>query len=67
MTVFQSADKNATDFQEDMSSYVAELQVHMSLQSKQLVSSLEPTNDSLHQLLHETQANLEKLASRQMA
>jgi hypothetical protein len=67
MTVFQSIDKNANHFQEDMSSYVAELQLHMSLQSKQLVSSLEPTGDSLHRLLHETQANLEKLASRQLA
>lgn len=67
MAVFQSVDKSTNHFQEDISNYVAELQVHMSLQSKQLVSSLEPANDSLHQLLHETQANLEKLASRQMA
>lgn len=67
MAVFQSVDKSTNHFQEEIGNYVAELQVHMSLQSKQLVSSLEPTNDSLHQLLHETQANLEKLASRQMA
>ncbi|NJN73839.1 MAG: hypothetical protein HC799_14030 [Limnothrix sp. RL_2_0] len=67
MTVFQSANKNTTPFQEGISNYVTELQVHMSLQSKQLVCSLEPTNDSLHQLIHETQANLEKLASRQLA
>ncbi|OKH17473.1 hypothetical protein [[Limnothrix rosea] IAM M-220] len=53
-------------FSEDMSSYVAELQLHMSLQAKDLTPTLEPANDSLHKLLHDTQINLEKLASRHL-
>ncbi|MGB2927201.1 MAG: hypothetical protein WBB82_18015 [Limnothrix sp.] len=65
MAVSHTAEQKIAPFQENMSSYVAELQLHMSLQSKKLVSSLDPANDSLHQLLHDTQANLEKLASRQ--
>lgn len=50
-----------------MSGYVAELQLHMSLQAKNLVPVLDPSNDSLHQLLHESQTNLEKLVSRYKA
>ena len=54
-------------FAEDMSSYVAELQLHMSLQAKDLTPTLEPATDSLHKLLHDTQLNLEKMASRNLA
>ena len=54
-------------FSEDMSSYVAELQLHMSLQAKDLTPTLEPSTDSLHKLLHDTQLNLEKMASRNLS
>jgi hypothetical protein len=57
---------NQSNFREDISEYVAQLQLHMSLQAKNLVPSLNQTNDSRHQLLHETQATIEKLVSRQM-
>lgn len=57
---------NQSDFREDISEYVAQLQLHMSLQAKNLVPSLHRANDSRHQLLHETQATLEKLVSRQI-
>ncbi len=62
-----SSTQPASLFQNDMSGYVAELQLHMSLQAKNLVPALDPNNDSLHQLLHESQTNLEKLVSRYMA
>ncbi|WP_017305552.1 hypothetical protein [Spirulina subsalsa] len=58
-------------FQEDLSEYVAHLQLHMALQARNLVPSLNPSlhslEDSRQQLLHETQANFEKLISRQTA
>ena len=57
----------ATNFTEDMGSYVTELQLHMSLQAKDLTPNLDPTTDSLHKLLHDTQMNLEKQASRNLA
>ncbi|MCW6037945.1 hypothetical protein K4A83_16935 [Spirulina subsalsa FACHB-351] len=56
-------------FQEDLSEYVAHLQLHMALQARNLVPSFNPSlhspEDSRQQLLHETQANFEKLISRQ--
>jgi len=51
--------------QEDISSYVAELQLHMTLQARNLIPTLSDANDSRQQLLRESQAQLEKLASRQ--
>ncbi|MGB0563456.1 MAG: hypothetical protein ACPGVO_16880 [Spirulinaceae cyanobacterium] len=54
---------------EDLSTYVAELQLHMTLQARKLVPNLkggDRTTSSRDQLLHETQAHLEKLASRQV-
>ncbi len=51
--------------QEDISSYVAELQLHMTLQARNLVPTLSEVADSRQQLLHDSQAELEKLASRQ--
>ncbi|AFY37991.1 hypothetical protein Lepto7376_1657 [[Leptolyngbya] sp. PCC 7376] len=62
-----SATQADAPFSEDMSSYVAELQLHMSLQAKDLTPNLEPATDSLHKLLHDTQLNLEKMASRNLA
>lgn len=51
---------------EDLSEYVAHLQLHMSLAARNLVPSLKPIQeDSREQLLHQTQANFEKLVSRQ--
>ncbi|MBE9057325.1 MULTISPECIES: hypothetical protein [Sphaerospermopsis] len=51
---------------QDISEYVAHLQLHMTLQARNLVPSLKHTQeDSRQQLLHQTQAYFEKLASRQ--
>lgn len=51
---------------EDFSEYVAHLQLHMTLQARNLVPTLKQTvQDSRQQLLHQTQANFEKLVSRQ--
>lgn len=51
---------------EDISEYVAHLQLHMTLQARNLIPNLKPTQeDSREQLLHQTQATFEKLASRQ--
>lgn len=51
---------------QDFSEYVANLQLHMTLQARNLVPTLKQTVvDSRHQLLHQTQAHFEKLVSRQ--
>lgn len=51
---------------EDISEYVAHLQLHMTLQARNLVPTLQQSiEDSRQQLLHQTQANVEKLVSRQ--
>ncbi|MGB5631153.1 MAG: hypothetical protein WBM44_13460 [Waterburya sp.] len=54
-------------FREDISEYVAQLQLHMALQARNLVPTLTniPVTDSRHQMLQETQAIAEKFASRQ--
>jgi uncharacterized membrane-anchored protein YhcB (DUF1043 family) len=52
-------------FHEDISEYVAQLQLHMALQARNLLPSLTQANDSREKLLQETQANIEKLVSRQ--
>jgi hypothetical protein len=52
---------------EDISQYVAELQLHMTLQARNLVPSLNSAMDSRIQLLQESQAELEKMVSRQSA
>ncbi|BAY43607.1 hypothetical protein NIES4073_81730 [Kalymmatonema gypsitolerans NIES-4073] len=50
---------------DDFSEYVAHLQLHMALQSRNLVPTLKQSlEDSREQLLHQTQANFEKLVSR---
>jgi acetyl-CoA carboxylase carboxyltransferase component len=61
----QSANNNQETFREDISEYVAQLQLHMTLQARNLVPDLTDVNSSRHQLLQETQAMIEKLASRQ--
>ncbi len=50
---------------EDIGEYVAQLQLHMTLQSRNLVPTLTKVADSREQFLHETQAKIEKLVSRQ--
>lgn len=51
---------------QDISEYVAHLQLHMTLQARNLVPALKQIQeDSRHQLLHQTQAHFEKLVSRQ--
>ncbi|MEA5581746.1 hypothetical protein VB620_10395 [Nodularia harveyana UHCC-0300] len=52
---------------EDFSEYVAHLQLHMTLQARNLVPTLKQklVEDSREQMLHQTQANFEKLISRQ--
>ncbi len=52
-------------FREDISEYVAELQLHMALHARNLVPTLTKAADSREQLLQQTQANIEKLVSRQ--
>ena len=51
---------------EDISEYVAQLQLHMALQARNLVPQLNSAdiNSSRQKLLQESQAVLEKLASR---
>ncbi|MBC7822979.1 MAG: hypothetical protein H7126_03715 [Candidatus Parcubacteria bacterium] len=50
---------------EDFSEYVAHLQLHMALQARNLMPRLTNTAGSREQLLHQTQATVEKLVSRQ--
>lgn len=54
-----------TETREDFSEYVAHLQLHMALQARNLVPSLQSHSDSRHSLLHQTQADIEKIVSRQ--
>ena len=53
-------------FREDFSEYVAHLQLHMALQARNLVPTLTGAADSREQLLQQTQADIEKLVSRQV-
>jgi hypothetical protein len=52
-------------FREDIGEYVAQLQLHMTLQARNLVPTLTQAHDSREKLLQETQATIEKLVSRQ--
>ena len=53
-------------FREDISEYVAQLQLHMALQARNLLPTLtDSVSDSRQQMLRETQAIAEKLVSRQ--
>jgi hypothetical protein len=54
-------------FREDLRDYVANLQLHMTLQARNLVPSLSGSGDSRESLLHQTQATFEKHVSRQSA
>ncbi|MDJ0595308.1 MAG: hypothetical protein QNJ72_35900 [Pleurocapsa sp. MO_226.B13] len=63
----QSTYQEPEVLREDIGEYVAQLQLHMALQARNLVPTLDNTgiNNSRQQLLQETQAVIEKLASRQ--
>lgn len=68
MTVESNISMGAVVHNEDFSEYVAHLQLHMTLQARNLVPTLKETlsvADSREQLLHQTQADFEKLISRQ--
>jgi uncharacterized membrane-anchored protein YhcB (DUF1043 family) len=57
---------NQQNDREDVSQYVAQLQLHMALQARNLVPNITTqASDSRERLLQETQANIEKLVSRQ--
>ena len=51
---------------EEMSEYVAHIQMHMALQARNLVPTLTDAVDSRELFLYQTQAHFEKLASRQV-
>ncbi len=54
-------------FREDISEYVAQLQLHMALQARNFLPTLTDITNSREQMLQSTQANIEKLVSRQSA
>lgn len=55
----------ACSLRQDVSEYVADLQLHMTLQARNLVPTLTQARDSREQMLQQTQAYFEKIASRQ--
>jgi hypothetical protein len=57
--------QSADILREDMSDYVANLQLHMTLQARNLVPTLKDAVDSREALLQQTQATFEKYVSRQ--
>lgn len=59
---------SATAGREDFSEYVAHLQLHMALQARNLVPTLSAGKgqpDPRQSMLQQTQADIEKLVSRQ--
>lgn len=66
MTTESSFQKGREIVREDFSEYVAHLQLHMALQARNLVPTLNHhTEGTREKLLHQTQADFEKLISRQ--
>ncbi len=63
----QTSNQESELFREDIGEYVAQLQLHMALQARNLVPTLTNTTvtNSRQQMLQETQAIAEKFASRQ--
>ena len=56
----------ACSLREDVSEYVAHLQLHMTLQARNLLPTItNDAKDSREQLLQQTQAHFEKRVSRQ--
>lgn len=67
-TILISSSQDTTQnpsVREDLSEYVAHLQLHMALQARNLVPRLSNAEDSREQLLQQTQADFEKFISRQ--
>ncbi len=55
---------NRTETREDIREYVAQLQLHMTLQARKLVPDLVRASDSREKFLQDTQATIEKIVSR---
>ena len=55
----------ACSLREDVSEYVAHLQLHMTLQARNLLPTITQAKDSRELLLQQTQAHFEKRVSRQ--
>ena len=62
---WQANNQSQQQSREDIGDYVAQLQLHMALQARNLVPTLTDANDSRQQMLQETQAIVEKWVSRQ--
>jgi len=54
---------NQSETREDIREYVAQLQLHMALQARNLVPSLTNTRDSREKLLQDTQATRARIVS----
>ena len=67
MSNLQSSSAPSLSNREDFSEYVAQLQLHMALQARNLVPSMNGKGqpNQRQSLLHQTQADIEKMVSRQ--
>ncbi|MBL1209548.1 hypothetical protein [Geminocystis sp. GBBB08] len=62
-----NSDNLTQSMKDDVSDYVAHLQLHMSLQSRNLLPSMNQVKDNRNNLLYQTQATIEKHTSRELA
>lgn len=62
-----NSDSLTKSMKDDVRDYVAHLQIHMSLQSRNLLPSMNQVKDSRNNLLYQTQATIEKHTSRELA
>ncbi len=65
MNTVQAQSTSPAQQRENFADYVAELQLHMTLQARNLVPSMGQPRDSRTTMLHDTQALVEKQISRQ--
>lgn len=61
-----NSDSLTQSMKDDVRDYVAHLQLHMSLQSRNLLPSMNQVKDSRNNLLYQTQATIEKYTSREL-
>lgn len=61
-----NSDSLTQSMKDDVRDYVAHLQLHMSLQSRNLLPSMNQVKDSRNNLLYQTQATIEKHTSREL-
>ena len=61
----QTKEYPSCSLRQDVSEYVADLQLHMTLHARNLVPSLNQVKNGREEMLQETQAHFEKLISRQ--